>query len=95
MVPHHQYLRLPDGRYQPGHSDYATLVANADGTHTVTDKTGGRSEFDAQGRATAQVDANGNRTSLTYDGQGRLTRVTDAAGRRHRPHLHWRSASRR
>jgi YD repeat-containing protein len=77
---HHQYLRLPDGGYQPGHGDYTMLVANGDGTHTVWDKAGGRTEFDAQGRGTALVDANGNRTSLTYDGQGQLAGVTDAAG---------------
>ncbi len=78
---HHQYLRLADGRYQPGHHDYSTLARNGDGTYTVADKTGGRAEFDTQGRGIALVDADGNRTTLTYDAQGQLTRVTDAAGR--------------
>lgn len=36
--------------------------------------------FDAQGRATAMVDRNGNTTTLTYTGAN-LTRITDAVGR--------------
>jgi YD repeat-containing protein len=78
---HRQYLRLPDGRYQPGHADYSSLVKNSDGSYTVHQKNGSRLEFNAQGRGTALVDANGNRTTLTYDGQSQLIKVTDAVGR--------------
>ena len=71
----------PDGRYQPGHADYSSLVKNADGSYTVREKNGNQLEYNAQGRGTALVDANGNRTTLTYDGQGQLIKVTDAVGR--------------
>ncbi|MHC1784692.1 MAG: DUF6531 domain-containing protein [Anaerolineaceae bacterium] len=78
---HHQYLRLPDGSFQPSHHDYSTLVMNADQSYTLSDKAGRRVEFDAQGHCLALVDSNGNRTTFKYDTQGLLTGVTDASGR--------------
>jgi len=77
----HQYLRLPDGSFQPGHHDYSTLTMNADRSYTLADKAGNRVEFDAQGHCLALVDANDNRTVFTYNSEGLLTQVTDAAGR--------------
>lgn len=49
---------------------------------TVTDALGGmtRYEYDSQGYRTAQIDANGNRTTFAYDGRGRLLQVTYPLG---------------
>ncbi len=60
--------------------DFTTLVKNADGTFTRTMLDGARVEFDADGRETAMVDTNGNRTSYAYNGAGQLGGITDPAG---------------
>jgi RHS repeat-associated protein len=76
-----EYLQLPDGTYYLSHELVSTLIPNGDGAYTEETKDGSQLNFDAEGRATSLVDANGNQTTLTYDAEGNLIRVTDAVGR--------------
>ena len=75
-----EYLQLPNDTYYPSHQLLATLIPNGGG-YTEASKNGSQINFDALGRATSLVDANGNETTLAYDGGGNLIRVTDPVGR--------------
>jgi YD repeat-containing protein len=59
----------------------ATLVANRDGTWTLTRRQRDRFVFDAEGRLISEADLNGETTTLAYDEAGKLTTITDPAGR--------------
>jgi len=64
-----------------------TLTQNADGSYTLRNKYGDRSEFDSSGLLTARVDRNGNTTQYAYtdanaDGLAEeLSQITDPFGR--------------
>ncbi|MGH9763244.1 MAG: DUF6531 domain-containing protein, partial [Blastocatellia bacterium] len=52
-----------------------------DGTFQYRYKNGNVMQFNSAGILTAEVDRNGNTTTLTYDGSGNLTQITDPVGR--------------
>jgi RHS repeat-associated protein len=68
-----------DGTYSAPPRDFATLVANGDGTWTFTRRSQQIFKFDTTGRLTSERDLNGYTTTLTYPGS--QTVVTDPAGR--------------
>ncbi len=45
----------------------SALAQNADGTYTITDKFGGKEEYDAQGRLVSKRAPNGNSLAFTYE----------------------------
>ncbi len=53
--------------YSSSAGDPSTLVQNADGTYTYTDKYGQSENYDAQGRLTSKVDTKGNSLVFTYE----------------------------
>jgi len=57
------------------------LVANQDGTYTLTFKDGRVHQFNSSGRLLSLTDRNQNTATITYDGNGLLTGITDASGR--------------
>ncbi len=59
----------------------ATLVANEDGTWTLTRRSRDRFVFDARGRLIRELDLNGETTTLSYEEAGRLATITDPSGR--------------
>ena len=62
-------------------SDFSVLVKNpGTGGYTRSMKDGTVFEFDANGRQTAEIDANGNRTEYAYDADGKLLTITDPTG---------------
>ncbi|MBQ6828642.1 MAG: RHS repeat protein, partial [Thermoguttaceae bacterium] len=63
-----------------GTDDQGVLLRASDGTFELTELDGTKALFDADGRLTRIVDANGNAVDLTYDGAGLLTRVADGWG---------------
>ncbi|MBQ8286728.1 MAG: RHS repeat protein, partial [Thermoguttaceae bacterium] len=63
-----------------GTDDQGVLLRASDGTFELTELEGTKALFDADGRLTRIVDANGNAVDLTYDGAGLLTRVADGWG---------------
>lgn len=60
--------------------DYSSLVKNADGSYTLTEKNGLVRHFDSAGVATSIVDRNGNTLIFGYTA-AQLTTVTDPNGR--------------
>jgi RHS repeat-associated protein len=60
---------------------FSTLVANADGTFTLTQKNQTTYFFSVAGKLTAIQDKNGNSVQLAYDGSGNLVAVTASGGR--------------
>lgn len=75
------FLPLPGGYSDPPGLD-ASLVHNADGTYTLAyHQSGERYQFAADGHFTADVDANGNRTSFQYASTGGLSSIVDTQGR--------------
>ena len=69
------------GGYVAPSAYLATLVANRDGTWTLTRRQRDRFVFDAEGRLISEADLNGETTTLAYDEAGKLTTITDPAGR--------------
>lgn len=76
-----RFTRNPDETFSPSPATYRTLVRNADGTYTVTDKARTRWLFDVSGNLTAIVDRYGNTSTLAYNGAGELVSIADPAGR--------------
>ena len=76
-----RFTRLADGSYASPPFVHSRLQRNADGSHSLREKTGTTRQFDADGRLVAIVDRNGNTETFSYDSTGFLTTVTDAAGR--------------
>ncbi|MDZ7581897.1 MAG: DUF6531 domain-containing protein [Deltaproteobacteria bacterium] len=70
------YVRQPDSSFTAQTGVFNTLVQEAAGSYTLTDKRLLVHHFDASGVLTAISDKNGNTMSLTYD-SGRLVTVTD------------------
>jgi RHS repeat-associated protein len=59
----------------------AQVVANVDGTYTLTYRDGRIHHFNSSGKLAWLKDRNGNQTTVNYDGYGAITGVTDAASR--------------
>jgi RHS repeat-associated protein len=57
------------------------IVKQPDGTYVRYFRKGGTEAYDAAGRLTTMVDANGNVTTLAYDGSFRLQTITAPSGR--------------
>src|SRR6185312_6024715 len=55
----------------------ATLVANVDGTYTLTYKDASSTDFNSGGLMTSHTDALGNKTSYTYNTDGSVATMTD------------------
>jgi YD repeat-containing protein len=62
---------LSGGTYISPVGDTGTLVQNADGTFTYTEKDGSRESYDLQGRLRTLADAKGNSLVYTYAGDTR------------------------
>jgi YD repeat-containing protein len=75
-----RFTRNNDETFSPPPAVYRTLVRNADGTFTVTEKSQSQWTFDASGTLTAITDRFGNVSNLGYNG-GELISVSDPAGR--------------
>ncbi|MCM2357750.1 MAG: DUF6531 domain-containing protein [Geobacteraceae bacterium] len=71
---------LSNGAYVSRTGDYSTLVKNADGTFTLTQKDGLKYNFGQNGKISSIIDRNGNTASFTYT-NGNLTAITDPVGR--------------
>ncbi|HEX9341060.1 MAG TPA: DUF6531 domain-containing protein, partial [Thermoplasmata archaeon] len=65
--------------YSPPRGIHDNLVKNADGTYTLWQPDGSRTNFDSTGKLTSIVDRNGNHLTLTYT-NGNPTRVADDSG---------------
>lgn len=72
---------LSGGTFTPPPAVYRTLVANADGSYTATDKAQTVWQFEPNGRLSQVSDRFGNTSNLSYDANGRLATVSDPAGR--------------
>jgi len=78
---HGETYTLKNGIYVPQAGVYNSLVANQDGTFTLTKKNRMQYDFSSTGKLTAILDKNGNTISLTYDANGDLVTITAAGGR--------------
>ena len=71
-----RFQDIGNGQFRPFPGVDATL-AQVSGVYTETLRTRDQVIFDASGRATAMMDAQGRQLALQYDGTGRLARVQD------------------
>jgi RHS repeat-associated protein len=69
------------GSFTPPTGVHRTLVGNADGTYTTTDKSQTVWQFDGSGRLTQIADRYGNASNLAYNSSGLLRSISDPAGR--------------
>ena len=77
----HSYNQNPDGTYQrpPGVSD--DLIKNADDTSTIKRRDLSKVNFDSQGRASEEIDKNGNKLTFNYGENGNISSIVDANDR--------------
>jgi RHS repeat-associated protein len=73
---HGETFTLTGGVYVPQAGVYNTLVANTDGTFTLTQKNQTQYYFLSNGKLAFIDDKNGNAVQLSYDGSGNLVTVT-------------------
>jgi RHS repeat-associated protein len=66
------------GGYVANGGIYLSLVKNGDGTYTITQVDGTKTNFNTSGKMSSFVDTNGNTTTLTYDANGKLSTIKDA-----------------
>ncbi|GAE48103.1 DNRLRE domain-containing protein [Mesobacillus boroniphilus] len=69
------------GGYEAAGGVYLDLVKNADGTYTITETDGTKTNFNTNRNISSIIDTNGNTTTFVYDASGKLTKVQDASGR--------------
>ncbi len=74
------YTKNPDGTYADPPDVFNTLVANIDGTFTLTQKDQRSFDFDSFGLLTRIHEPAGNQITLSYTG-ALLTSITDTVGR--------------
>ncbi|MEH7130795.1 DNRLRE domain-containing protein [Neobacillus drentensis] len=67
------------GGYESPVGIYLDLAKNSDGTYTITDNDGTKTNFNSNRNISSIVDTNGNKTTFIYDTSGRLTKVQDAS----------------
>ena len=77
----HYFEQLPDGTYASPSGLYLTLTKNGDGTYTITDKNGLKTNFSSSGKVTNLTDTTGNTLTYTYNGNGKISTITDPSGR--------------
>jgi len=78
---HGETYTLTGGAYVPQAGVYNTLVANPDGTFSLTLKNKTQFVFSSAGKLIEIRDENGSAVNLTYDGSGNLTMIAAAGGR--------------
>lgn len=78
---HGETYSLKNGVYVPQAGVYNTLIANQDGTFTLTKKNRMQYDFSSAGKLSAIRDKDGNTTAFTYDTSGNLVTVTAPGGR--------------
>lgn len=78
---HGETYTLTSGAYVPQAGVYNSLVANADQTFTLTQKSKSQYLFSPAGKLIAIQDKNGNAIQLAYDGNGNLVTITASGGR--------------
>lgn len=69
------------GGYEAAGGIYLDLVKNSDGTYTITEIDGTKTNFNKDGKISSIVDTNDNTTTFVYDASGKLSKVQDASGR--------------
>jgi len=69
------------GGYETAGGIYLDLVKNADGSYTITETDGTKSNFNSSGKISSIVDTNGNTTTFVYDAASKLTKIQDASSR--------------
>ena len=69
------------GAFSPLHGDYHGSITSTGNGFTLTMMDGSSQSFDSAGKLLAQIDRDGNQTTLTYDTNGRLTLITNPFGR--------------
>ena len=76
-----RFVRQADGSYLSPPHVRATLVKNADNTHTLREKNGSSRSFNVDGRLSTITDRNGNAIAFSYDATGFPIAMTGAGGR--------------
>lgn len=75
------YMSNGDDTFTSPPGFFNVLRRNADGTLTLRDPSGMRTQFDSLGRLIARIDRNGNSIGYRYNADDRLDRITDTLGR--------------
>ncbi|HEY6872713.1 MAG TPA: RHS repeat-associated core domain-containing protein [Geobacteraceae bacterium] len=75
-----EFIKLPDGSYASPPGITTQLVKNGDGTYSLLERFGVRTDFDGSRRITQLSDADGNALSFVYSGNN-LSTVRDAFSR--------------
>lgn len=75
------YTAGANGTFTSPPGFFNVLRKNPDGTLTLRDPSGMRTQFDTTGRMTARIDRNGNAIRYRYNAADRLDRITDTFGR--------------
>ena len=78
---HGETYALTGGFYVPQPGVYSSLVANTDGTFSLTQKNQMQYHFSSNGKLSFIQDKNGNIVQLSYDGSGNPVTVTASGGR--------------
>lgn len=69
------------GGYEAAGGIYLDLVKNTDGTYTITETDGTKTNFNKNGKISSIVDTNDNKSTFVYETSGKLTKIQDASGR--------------
>jgi RHS repeat-associated protein len=75
-----QFVKLPDGNYNPQPGEAAKLTLQPDGSYLLRTKHGEYLDFDVNGRITSWNDPN-NTVNYTYSINGKLSQVNNGLGR--------------
>jgi RHS repeat-associated protein len=75
-----EYIKLADGTYANPPGSTTQLVTNSDGTNSLLERFGARTDFDTSKRIAKVTDVDGNALAFTYTGAN-LTTVRDAFNR--------------
>ncbi|HEX2956832.1 MAG TPA: DUF6531 domain-containing protein, partial [Chitinispirillaceae bacterium] len=75
-----EFIRLNDGSYSPPPGINASLTKNADGTYTMTERSGTTYKFNTDNNIEIITDIDGNKTQFSYDSAKKLNLVTDDYG---------------
>lgn len=76
------YLENPDGSLQrlTGYGATFDLIKNTDGSYTIKDLDGSRTELKADGKIDKIIDRNNNQLTFDYNPVGCVSRITNASG---------------
>lgn len=75
-----EFVRFADGSFVPPPGETTNLIKNSDGTYSLHERHGNRTDFDSSKRITKITDTDGNYLTIAYTGD-RLSTVTDAFNR--------------